>query len=299
MAGFTLAFQRAEKILQLPFEASGFLLWVTGFLFAVVSFVYLAKMIVFTDKFKDELNHPVRINFFPLIAKILLVNAVIFLSISRTASFYLWIAGTFSQLFFSIWIMSSWINHTKYEIKHLNPAWFIPIVGFVIVPIAGVELIDKEISWFFFSIGILFWIVLFSIIFYRVIFHHPIQDKLIPTFFILFAPPAIAFISYVKLTGSIDPFAKILYYFSLFLFLLVMSQYRKFAKLHFYLSWWAYSFPMAAITIATLFMFHLTAIPFFGYLGAAMLALLSVIVIFLAIRTYSAIAHRTICVEED
>jgi len=299
MSGFTLAFQRAEKILKLSFEASGYLLWVTGVLFGIVSIMYLLKIFLFTDTFKKELNHPVRINFFPLIAKIFLVNAVIFMLINKTASLYLWIAGTALQLFFSLWIMSSWINHSKYEIHHLNPAWFIPIVGFVIVPIAGVEFFDKEISWFFFSIGIFFWIVLFSIIFYRVIFHNTIPDKLIPTFFILFAPPAIAFISYVKLTGNIDPFAKTLYYFSLFLFILVMIQYKKFAKLHFYLSWWAYSFPLAAITIATLFMFRLTERAFFGYLGVAMLVMLSIIIMYLFIRTYSAISSKMICVEED
>ena len=102
MSGFTLAYQRAEHILKLPFEASGYLLWVTGVLFALVSVLYVLKIFIFTDKFKAELNHPVRINFFPLLAKIFLVNAIIFLTISKTVSMYLWIAGSASQLFFSI-----------------------------------------------------------------------------------------------------------------------------------------------------------------------------------------------------
>jgi tellurite resistance protein len=299
MSGFTLAFARYEKILKLPFHVSGYLLWITGILFVLVSVMYLLKMVLHTDSFKKELNHPIRINFFPLIAKIFLVNAVMFLHLNKTVSLYLWIAGTVLQLLFSIWIMSSWINHDKYEIHHLNPAWFIPIVGFVIVPIAGVQFYDKELSWFFFSVGIFFWLVLFSIIFYRVIFHNPIPDKLIPTFFILFAPPAIAFISYVKLTGSLDPFAKVLYYFSLFLFLIVIFQYRKFAQLHFYLSWWAYSFPLAAITIATIFMYHLTEVSVFKYMGIGMLSLLSLIIVFLFIKTFSAISRKSICVAED
>jgi len=299
MSGFTLACQRAEKIFKVSFEASGYLLWATEALFAAVSVLYLLKVLLHTDKFRDELRHPVRIHFFPLIAKICLVNAIIFLTLNPTAAWYFWLAGTFLQLFFSIWIMSSWINHTRYEVHHLNPAWFLPIVGFVMVPIAGVELVDLEISWFFFSIGVIFWIVLFSLIFNRVIFHNPIPDKLIPTFFILFAPPAIAFISYVKLTGGIDPFARILYYFSLFMFILVLFQFGKFARLKFYLSWWAYSFPLAALTLATLFMYHQNGQLFFALLGVVLLALLSGVMLFLAVRTWRAIANGMICVEEE
>ncbi len=299
MSGFALAFQRAEKILGLSFPISNYLLWITGILFGFVLLLYLIKVIFFTDEFKKEFNHPIKLNFFPLIAKIFLVNSVIFISLNKSVSKYIWIIGTILQLFFSLIIISSWLNHSKYEIHHLNPAWFIPIVGFVIVPIAGIEYFNYEISWFFFSIGILFWIVLFAIILNRVIFHHPIADKLIPTFFILFAPPSIAFISYVKLTGHLDPFAKILYYFSLFMFILVMLQFKKFAKLNFYLSWWAYSFPMAAITIATIFMFHLTQMIMFKYIAVTMLIFLSLLIIYLFIRTVRAISRRLICVEEE
>lgn len=46
--------------------------------------------------------------------------------------------GTVLQFLASILIISSWIHHTHYEIKHMTPGWFIPIVGSLIIPIAGV-----------------------------------------------------------------------------------------------------------------------------------------------------------------
>ena len=52
----------------------------------------------------------------------------------------------------------------------LNPAWFLPAAGNIIVPIMGVEFVSKDVCWFFFSIGIFFWLVLFIIIFYRIMF---------------------------------------------------------------------------------------------------------------------------------
>ena len=71
---------------------------------------------------------------------------------------------------------------------------------------------------------------------------------------------AIGFISYIKLMEQaisgfeLDSFARILYYVALLLFMLLLVQYRQFVKIPFYLSWWAYSFPTAAITIATVLM---------------------------------------------
>ena|GEM_PF-3316996 len=72
----------------------------------------------------------------------------------------------------------------------------------MLVPVAGVPLGYTDISWFFFSIGILFWGMLLTIIFYRVLFDNPLEERLMPTLFILIAPPAVGFIAYTRLTGE-------------------------------------------------------------------------------------------------
>ena len=89
-------------------------------------------------------------------------------------------------------------------------------MGNVLVPVAGVPLGYPEISWFFFCIGLVFWLILLTIIFCRVLFHHPIPDKLMPTLFILIAPPAVGFIAYLRLAGELDSFARVLYFTGLF-----------------------------------------------------------------------------------
>jgi tellurite resistance protein len=137
--------------------------------------------------------------------------------------------------------------------------------------------------------------VLFAIIFYRVLFHNPLPGKLMPTFFILIAPPAVGFIAYMKLTGELDAFGRILYYSGLFLTLLLLTQAKRFSRLQFFLSWWAYSFPLAAITVATLVMYQKTAIPTFAALGLIFLGLLTIIVLFLLYKTFRAIGHHKIC----
>jgi tellurite resistance protein len=119
-----------------------------------------------------------------------------------------------------------------------------------------------------------------------------------PTLFILVAPPAVGFIAYVRLTGGVDVFAQILYFAALFLTLLLFTQVTRFLKLRFYLSWWAYSFPLAAIAIASMVMAERSGEAGFLYLGFGLLTLLSGIVVLLLIQTARAVRARGICIPE-
>lgn len=298
LAGTALAFQKAEQFFTLPGAISNALIIVTLVVFTIVAILYLAKLIRYPAAVAEEFRSPVKINFFPLIAKILLVVSVFYLEKDMRVSKYFWIAGTLLQLLASIIILSMWIHNTDVAMIHMTPAWFIPIVGSIIVPIAGVKHAPLFVSWFFFSAGLVLFGVLFTIVFNRLLFHSPIQEKLVPTLFILFAPPAIGFISYYKLTGEVDAFANVLYFLSLFLFILVIAQVRLFIRIRFFLSWWAYTFPLAAFTIATSVMYaHGTVAPL-RYVALGTLALLGGIILLLTVRTGIGIARKELCLEE-
>jgi len=299
MAGFTIAFQKSEQILKFPIHLSRFSLLITLTLFIVLSILYLIKIVRFRDDVKEEFNHPVKLSFFPTFSISLLLLSIAFLSVNMVFSRYLWIFGAIIHFIFTIKILSIWIQHTKFDIKHMNPAWFIPAVGNILVPIAGVSHFSQPVSWFFYSIGLFFWVILLVIFFNRIIFHTPLSEKLLPTLFILIAPPAVGFISYVKLTGEVNEFAKILYYFGLFLFCLLLAQIKMFKKIKYYLSWWAYSFPIAAITIASILMFHETGIDVFKYLSLLLFGMLNLIIVILLVKTGVAISKKEICIEEE
>lgn len=299
LSGFSIAWHRAETILELPIEISHFVLSVAILVFIALGLLYIAKYVSYPKKVEAEFGHPIKLNFFPTISISLLLIGIALSHHQATVSQWLWVSGAMLHLVFTLYVLSVWIHHSRFEINHINPAWFIPIVGNIIVPVVGVKYASPEISWFFFSIGLLFWLVLLTIIFYRVIFHQPLPGKLTPTLFILIAPPAIGFISWVQLTGSVDAFGRILYYAALFLTLMLGTQLHRFIRLQFFLSWWAYSFPMAAITIATLLMYRNTGLVFFKGVSIFLLAVLTLIIVLLLVKTLVAIARREICVEED
>ncbi len=299
LAGFTIAFQKVEEVFKFSTHFSQYVLFFTATIFVILAISYLIKFLKYKNEVREEFNHPVKLSFFPTISISLLLLSIAFLPVNMFISKYLWIFGTIIHFFLTIKIISIWIQHTKFEITHMSPAWFIPAVGNILVPVAGIAHSFTEISWFFFSVGFVFWVILLIIFFNRIIFHSPLPDKLLPTLFILIAPPAVGFISFVKLTGGIDAFSKILYYFALFLVFLLFAQTKMFSKIKYYLSWWAYSFPISAITIASVLMFHETGVIFFKYLVMVLFTVLSAIILTLLIKTTSAIFRKEICTEED
>ena len=297
MAGFTIAWSRAEHVLGLGFALSPILLPITAALFVLLAVIYLAKMATYWKDVLGEINHPVKVAFAPTISIALILLSIAYLHNAPELSFWLWSVGATLHLLATLYVMSSWIHHTKYEIAHLNPAWFIPVVGNILVPIAGVHHASPEISWFFYGVGIFFWPVLTSIIFYRLIFHGSLPDRFMPTLFIFIAPPAVGFISYYNLIGGIDAFARILYGIALFFTLLLFVQVKWFARLKYFLSWWAYSFPIAAITIATLVMAKETGLAFYSWLATGLLTILTLVIAVLLARTALAVVRREICLE--
>ena len=295
LAGLSIAWEKAQTTLNLPLHLDLALAPFTGLVFAILLTAYGIKLWRFPKAVRQELQHPVKLNFFPTLSISLVLLSIATLQMAPGLAHLLWLAGTSLHLIFTLYVMNVWIHHEKFEIHHMNPAWFIPLVGNVLIPISGSTLGYGELSWFFFSIGMTFWLVLMSIIFNRVFFHTPLDDRMMPTLFILIAPPAVGFISYIRLTGGLDAFAHVLYYSGLFLTLLLLTQFRRFAKLSFALSWWAYSFPLAAITIATLTMFELTGNKGFVVIGWSLLSLLTLVVVFLLYRTLKAVGAGKIC----
>jgi len=116
--------------------------------------------------------------------------------------------------------------------------------------------------------------------------------------FILIAPPSLGFISYFKLTGEINDFSRILYYFAIFLTILMATQLKIHSKIKYYLSWWAYSFPLAAISIATALMYNETKIIVYKYIFFVLFISLVLLILLLLFKTISAIINRKICIEE-
>ena len=295
LSGLALATLRLEHFTGAAHLASLGVLVVAAAAFLAIAAVYLAKLRRHPAEVRAEWRHPVKIAFFPTISISLVLLGTAAQAFHPGLGVGLWAVGTAGHLVATLAILSMWITGEHYEAPHLNPAWFIPAVGNVLVPLVGARYGYVEVSWLFLSVGLLFWIVLLTIVFNRLIFHHPMPPHLLPTLCILIAPPAVAFLAYESLVGGVDGFARLLYYPAVVFFLLVAIQLPRLLKLPFALSWWAYSFPVAALTVATLVMAEATGLAVFAAGGMALYGLLVVVVGWLVVRTAVAIRNHGIC----
>ncbi len=301
ISGLTIAFSKAWHFLKIKsfYYIYQLLLIIDTALFFVIFTTYIIKWIKYPQAIQKEFSHPVKSSFAATISISFLLLSIAYYDIVPTIAIAFWYIGAPLHLFFTYKVMKFWIEH-KFEITQINPAWFIPIVGNVLVPVVGFDTQNELINLFYFSIGIFFWIVLFTIVMYRMIFHHPMPKKLLPTLFILIAPPAVGFISYFRLTfGLIDLESLFLYFIALFIFVLLISMFKNFLKIEFFISWWAYTFPLAAFTIATILMesaYNNITLKLFSLI---LLTLTSVVVGYVFLKTLNAIKNKKICIEEE
>ena len=261
--------------------------------------LYVAKAIRFPGQVVAEWNHPVRLSFFPAANISLLLLSLLLQDIAPTLSTGMWVFAASTQAVLTLVIVSTWMSHKPFPHQTFSPAWFIPAVANVIVPLGGVHLGLQEPSWYFFSVGMLFWLILLTLVFNRIIFQDPLPGKLQPTLAILIAPPAVGFLAWIELNGSqIDAFARILMNTGLFFAGLIALQVPALLRLPFALSFWALSFPLAALTTAVFRYASLTGSDLFRVSGFALLGLLVITILVLGTRTVRAAVAGDICKPE-
>ena len=297
LAGLSIIYQRFEYVFAVPLGVGLFLLVISHLVFAGVSVTYALKLLRHTSEVSAEFSHPVKSSFFPTISISLMLLAIATQAVSQEISRYLWMAGAVLQITFTIIIMSRWFS-CACELSHANPAWFIPMVGNIVVPIAGGEFIHRELAWFFFSIGLFLWLVLFTVIFYRLVLYKPLPARLMPTMFIMVAPPALGFLAYMQITGQMDNFARVLLYIAIFFIMLLFSMARTFTALDFSVSWWAFTFPMCAVTLAVLMAYKFTGFAAFSWLAVLLLSITTLVVAKVALATINGLRKNTICIPE-
>ena len=298
LSGLAIVFSKFYHLQWLPRAFYDLFLFFTLALFLFFSYMYGRKAILHFEEVKADFNHRIRINFFSAITISFLLLSIAFMTYWPILSLVFWWIGVIAHTFIMFYTISFWIQH-NFEIQFMNPAWFIPVVGNILVPVAGVEYMPKAFSFIYFAVGFFFWIILFAIFLNRAIFHHQMPQKFVPTLFILIAPPAIGFIAYIRIAQSWDGFALFLLFIAYFFAMLLLFLFRSFSGLKFYISWWAFTFPMMAITIASVVAFQISHQPTFMYLAFLLFGAALFIVGFVTWKTLLMIKDGEMCVEEE
>ena len=256
--------------------------------------VVVLKASRFPHRILEEWRDPVKLNFFAAGTISLVLLGTYLVPVSRDIAVALWGAGTALHLALTLTALRRWIDTEVVPMEGLNPTWFMPVVGNLLVPVGGAELGFVELGWFHFSIGAFFWPLLLCLMLNRLIFHTRLAQAAQPTLFIMLSPPAVGFLAYVGLTGAMDAFAWFLFYVTVFMLLLLLSMLPQILRTSFTESWWSLSFPTAAASVCLLKYAAIRGGMAERVVAGLGVALTTALIGYLAVRTATGIRTGTI-----
>ncbi len=285
IGGLSNAWAAAARVLGAPLWISQALLVLALLGFMMLLLAHLAKLGFCFEAVAEEFAHPVRSSFFPAVSVSMVVLSIGVRPYVLPLAQAFWWLGAVMHFVLAVTLIRRWILHAQDE-SVLTPAWFIPVVGNILVPVGGVPLGHVEISWFFFSVGLIFWLAFFTIVLHRVLFVPVMSQRSLPTLFILLAPPSIGLSAYLAFTGGqAGALGDMLYCLALFIAILLATLWRHVTHGAFFMSWWAMTFPADGWAGACIGFFHARPSVHTQAVAVVALAAATCIVSWIATRT--------------
>lgn len=301
LCGLALAWHRAAPLMGEAATAAALAIGaVAAAVFAALAVATLVRARRHPEAWAEDRRHPVRHTFIATlpIAVILLATVAVALGFVGPLTEALWAAGALAQLWVTMWVLGRWWKGNGaggLVWASVTPALFIPIVGHVLVPLAGVPLGHAEWSAAQFGVGLLFWPVVAVLIGVRIASQGLWPDRLRPATFIFIAPPAVVGLSALQF-GAPLLVGWALWGMAIFSAAWVALQAKAIVALRFGLPHWGLSFPLAALAALTLRLAGPTG--FMANLGVLLLALASLVITALALATVKGLRDGSLLAPE-
>jgi tellurite resistance protein len=301
LCGLSLAWHRAALLMGEAAVAAAVVLGgLAALVCAVLAVATVLRLRRHPDAWAEDLRHPVRHPFVAAmpVSLILLATVSVALRGPDELARVLWVVGCLGQLWATVWVLSRWWRGNVaggLQWAGVTPVLFIPIVGNVLVPLAGVPL--GQVSWSLaqFGVGVMFWPVALLLLLVRLAVAGLWPERLRPALFILIAPPAVIGLSLMQL-GAPEALAWALWGMALFCLFWAGTQARAIAGQPFGLPHWGLSFPLAALTALTLRL--ATPSSLLAVAGPVLLALTSLVVCALVLATVRGLREGSLLAPE-
>jgi len=227
----TLASAPPTAFLHVSPVASHVLWYAAVALTALVSAIYLLKVVFYFEAVRREFHHPVRANFFfaPWIAGLFLVlGAPRLVAGMHHGVWY----GLMAPIFcLEIKIYGQWMSGGQRRLsKVANPSNHLSIVGNFVGALLGAKMGLREGPIFFFAVGLAHYVVLFVTLYQRLPTNVTLPKELHPVFFLFVAVPSVASMAWARINGHFDAGARIAYFIALFLYMSLVRWYTKHAR---------------------------------------------------------------------
>jgi tellurite resistance protein len=245
-----------------------------GLAFFAQAAAYLAKWRLYSAAVGDELADPVLASYCGSAAiDVTLIGAALgpHAAIAPTV----WAAGALGQLAVALWLALRWLRRPP-PLGALVPSMLIPTIGTLVIPATISAGSWQALGWAGAAVGGVSFVVMLPLMLWRLRRGPALPPILQPTLAILMTPPALATLAWLTLDdGRLAP--ELLLTGGVAVLVVLLLRLPHFARLPFASSWWAFTFPLANLSLAGLRLHPV--------LGGVLLALTSIVVAVVAART--------------
>ena len=307
-----------SKYIPVLKEVSHILFYFNITLFFVLLIPWILRWIFFRREALNDLKHPVLSNFYATIAIAMLVLAADSIVINKNMFLgeIFWFVGALLTIFFGILTPYLMFKGEHVKLDHINPAWFIPPVGLIVIPIAGSLIIPYVsggmqefvifLNYFGWGAGFFIYLSLSAIAMYRFILHHPLPNTLAPTIWINLGPIGVGTValtnlvknsSFITVKEPFFVFGFLLWGFGIWWIIMAITltlYYIKKLKLPYAMSWWAFTFPLGAYVSASHTISLLFKLQLIDHIGFVLYLLLVVFWLVTFVKTFIHAYHGTL-----
>ena len=255
---------------------------------SVLIFLVLLKLILHFEAFNKELNQLIALSTFGTFSMALMIFSTylkpLFLPLSQTIAFGIWILGIIIHLTIIILFTKNYIL-ANFDIENVFATWWIVYIGITMAAITAPAYDLQQYGFIFFGIGFILMIPTLILISYRYLKFTAIEDKNKPFICIYTALLSILLVGYVNALNINGNFLSVIYLLACIFYIFAIFQAIKLIiidKLRFMPSFSAFTFPFVISAIATGEAYKFFGLSILNYLFhiQAIIALVLVIFVF-------------------
>lgn len=264
----------------------------------VLGIAAVLRILIYPRAVFETISHPVEGSFYATfpIALLVMAGQWSMRGIDPNWVALLWWTGAIGTFAASYLILFRLFTLDRLKLQMVTPAHFIPAVGLVVIPVAGAGLAAQAqdlmrevyfgVNMLGMGAGFFMYIALVAITMARHFLMPAIEGKMTPTLWVHLAPLGVIPLSLLSLLHAAGNEAAMSYGLlvamgfmgaSLWWLLLALAMTVRNAlqgKLPFALSWWAFVFPIGAMTVLSIRLSSLASLELLGLIAYGLMALL-------------------------